>query len=201
MLGDNAGRRRITQLSKDEWRAALGQQIAEKQQNKQKRRDTSPESGSSSAHVHDAGNRGNQERAANATPPSDSQPEVAWGRSLERAVRRGVQQMSNEEWRQALEQQIQTKKQQKEQDDPERGARDRTRANASAPTTETNDEMGVFANETAAVCVPPLSANEVAAIVGGRRRVTTHMSQEEYLKSVQEQIEQKRVRLITTPVS
>lgn len=187
MLSDNVGRRRITQLSKDEWRAALEQQIAEKQQSKQRKRDVSPDS---AGHLNEAGN---QEWAAKGSAPP-MQPEDAWAHSNERAGRRGVQQMSNEEWRQALEQQIQAKKQQKEQTDSERGAGNRRRASASAPTTETNDEQSsVFASETAAARVPPSSANAVPASVGGRRRVT-QMLQEEYLKSVQEQIEQKRVR-------
>ncbi|RLN55645.1 hypothetical protein BBJ28_00012294 [Nothophytophthora sp. Chile5] len=200
--GIGAGRRRTAQLSKEEWRAALQQQIQDKEQQKAARRASGCEGGENqeartggvSAFTHTKLDEGTVEVAGHAEGNLVAEAVV----SIPRMGRRGVQQLSKEQWREALEQQIREKNQSKGQQRD--GNDEQLRRSYSAPQQEAKEEQLDFCPEreyqeraaTTSSC--DATSSQEVGYRGHSRRAVAPQSRELYLKSLQEQIEDKQVR-------
>ncbi|EGZ07837.1 hypothetical protein PHYSODRAFT_252719 [Phytophthora sojae] len=98
--------------------------------------------------------------------------------------RRGVQQLTPAQWREALEQQIREKQQQKEEvEQPQRWSQ-------SAPQQVDGEQLAMAPGLERAATTGSGETGEGQA-VGGRRRVW-QQSREDYLRGLQEQIEEKK---------
>ncbi|ETI32990.1 hypothetical protein L916_19622 [Phytophthora nicotianae] len=109
--------------------------------------------------------------------------------------RRGVQQLTAEQWREALEQQIREKEQQKEQQQ-QRGdeVEGPQRRSHSAPKQqeESGGLIPIVPELERAITTSNCIGQMEGCIVAGRRRCFQPQSREDYLKALQEQIEEKK---------
>ncbi|KAK1942434.1 hypothetical protein P3T76_005933 [Phytophthora citrophthora] len=115
--------------------------------------------------------------------------------TLTKMGRRGVQQLTSAEWREALEQQIREKQQQRGINGGDGGADQLQKRSQSAPQQGEDDGELISS-------VPGLERAVTTATVGGqmeknavagRRRQFQQQSQDEYFKGLREQIEEKKV--------
>lgn len=196
--GGAGGRRRVSQTSNDEWRAALQQQIDEKKQRDEQQKryrryedDSDPAANyrtnsypsergdSADSNNHDADTHARESHSTVADP------------SL-RPGRRGVQQMSNEAWREALEQQIREKKEREVQAQNQSDAARRRSQSAPRPSqSEIDNEFPELPQVQERAMTTP-AVNEAHPALGRRRAGV--QSDEEQARRLQEQLEVQKVR-------
>lgn len=215
LLNENNGRRRIAQVSNDEWRAALQQQIDEKKQREQQQKrfrgfedDRPPQQQHQQLSTsqpqygdHDADFEPNNKDGWDAND-SHYQQQLAQDQAMlmPRPGRRGVQQISNDAYREALEQQIREKK---ERETQTTGAAQQWRRSQSAPGQEGSlpepESPYHQMDQERAMTTPSVGGNknysnnpDLQAGSYGRKRVGMH-TQEEFAKSLQDQLEVQKV--------
>lgn len=221
-------RRQVSQLSNDEWRAALQQQIEEKKQREQQQKRyrgyqddenaVQPRGGGSGNSVskqqqthldrqcdpqeskaHDDAeipglDNNNDYNGSEACYDEDATSYNPQPNACMRSGRRNVQQVSNNEWREALEQQIREKKQKelqhKQQLDKEfDGSNMRRRSQSAHGQTQDGSLFPEPQDQERAMTTPSMALSSAGA---GRKRVGMQ-SQEAHLKSIQDQLEVKKV--------
>lgn len=205
--GGGASRRRVSQASNDEWRAALQQQIDEKKQRDEQLKrfrhyeDASDFASAPTSHAH-ARTGFDDANDTRSNYDTDAHAWVAPGASL-RPGRRGVQHMSNEAWREALEQQIREKKEREAQQQCRGGDAARRRSQSApgqAPLEDESRFSEMKQQQERATTTPCASSNSDSeretvgthAAVG--RRCTSVQTQEEHAKRLQEQLEVQKVQ-------
>jgi hypothetical protein len=188
-----AGRRRVSQLSKDQWRESLQQQLREKEELKNAQAQAKL-SASEPTEVNNQRSEHGESPAPSGTQQReyvDAAAAAVIGRS---GGRRLVRAMTADEWKASLEEQLREKERQRQT----RGqtAPTDTRASESpAPKYSVATTGEATAPSAVPVSTLPLASDDdTVRITGGRRRgVQPQQTREEYLKGLQEQIELKKV--------
>lgn len=195
LLNEGNGRRRVSHVSNDEWRAALQQQIDEKkareEQQKRTRKLDDAHDERSSLPKHESSSRRSPvpEHCDNNNNHRDDgaseqfmmyEPQVRPGR-------RAVQHMSNDAWREALEQQIREKKAREQE---VRGAG--TRQSQSAPSQDQDCGFADLQHPERAMTTPAIASNNTPLPADGRRRTST-LTPEEHAQALQEQLAIQKV--------